>query len=72
METRPTSSLPLEVQPAANREMRWEAERRGGPPGRLVHLFGEIASVDFFDHPALARVDQISPVLAMDIPVFTK
>ena len=38
----------------------------------FVHLLGEIASVDFFDHPALARVDQISPVFAMDIPVFTK
>jgi hypothetical protein len=50
-----------------------EAEKRkGGPPGRLRAPVGEIASVDFFDHPALARVDQISPVFAMDIPVFTK
>ena len=43
---------------------------KGGPPGRL--RVGEIASVDLFDHPALARVDQIGSVFSVNIAVFTQ
>jgi hypothetical protein len=49
-----------------------EANEKAAHRAAFVHRVGEIASVDFFDHPALARVDQIRPVLTLDIPVFTK
>jgi hypothetical protein len=38
----------------------------------FVHLFGEVISVDFFDHAALAGIDQVGAVFALDVAVFAQ
>jgi hypothetical protein len=72
MRKRPMLEMQREELPNVSRSLPAPTRHengKGGPPGRLRPPVGEVVSIYFFDHAALARIDQVGPVLAMDVAV---